>query len=132
VFEPASPGPSNGGKSRHAALRARDRGRKYCGRAGFSNAQKPFRFAYGLCLLRDAPVGGLGHASSRAARLLSLIPAGGAASGLVGAAVTDHPALPEFCRLWSTLAARWAYPVCRADDSTTNWWGCWRAEAITR
>jgi hypothetical protein len=47
VFEPASPGPSNGGKSRHAALRARDRGRNAAAGQGSPTLKKPLRFAYG-------------------------------------------------------------------------------------
>jgi len=53
VFEPASPGPSNGGKSRHAALRARDRGRNAAVGQGSPTLKKPLRFAYGHGESRD-------------------------------------------------------------------------------
>ena len=47
MFEPASPGPSNGGKSRHAALRARDQGRNAAVGQSSPTLKKPLRFAYG-------------------------------------------------------------------------------------
>jgi alpha-L-arabinofuranosidase len=53
VFEPASPGPSNGGKSRHAALRARDRGRNAAVGQGSPTLKKPLRFAYGLNVIHS-------------------------------------------------------------------------------
>ena len=53
MFEPASPGPSNGGKSRHAALRARDRGRNAAVGQGSPTLKKPLRFAYGLNVIHS-------------------------------------------------------------------------------
>ena len=69
MFEPASPGPSNGGKSRHAALRARDRGRNAAVGQGSPTLKKPLRFAYGPTVTIPVP----DHAEIKIGTLLSIV-----------------------------------------------------------
>ena len=66
------------------------------------------------CVMRRSTNGGMRKVDPK--RVLSLIPADATRVGLVGAAVTDHPGLPEILRGLVETAATSHYSCARRID----------------
>jgi len=92
---------------------------------GSPTLKKPFDspMACAYCVMR--PVGGLGHASSRARALALAHPAEARRVGLVGAAVTDPPALPEILQALVDAGREVGVSSLRADRLDDELVGCW-------